>query len=75
MEWINIEDKSPLKKDLGVEFLCHVETVTGLKHQICEWFNEEVEGSPSHFLIDLGWPQSKKEITHWMPLPEPPKEK
>lgn len=65
-EWISVKDRLP---ELGTDVLCfdqlegmHVQRLE--KDTLCGtvWFDYYDQG------INLDW------VTHWMPLPEPPKE-
>ena len=77
MEWISCEDRLPEPEsyvltatpyDFVADTMLHIEGFTLTNLLYCEdkiegayWFNDQI-GEESHG------------VTHWMPLPEPPKE-
>ena len=78
-EWISIEDKLPevvsinkgyrstVKKSIRVLCVCVQKSgKTMVKEGYCEWYNDYNEPR---------WqiPGTIDDVTHWMPLPEPPK--
>lgn len=76
-DWISVHDKMP---DFGIEILMLIPT--GLSFVcagfICERHLEDDEGEISAICLcdqygdDIGY--SIECLTHWMPLPEPPKD-
>ena len=62
-EWIRVEDRLPESKG---EVLISYERYGKRVVDITCWLN-------GHFAITV-WSWFNYEITHWMPLPEPPKE-
>ena len=78
-EWISVEDKLPevvsihkgyrstVKKSIRVLCVCVQKSgKTMVKEGYCEWYNDYNEPR---------WqiPGTIDDVTHWMPLPEPPK--
>ena len=69
MKWISVKDQLPIpneKKDiLGINIDSSPEMFWIAIYKNCDYYNKldfyEEEGRPIH-------------ITHWMPLPEPPRE-
>ena len=61
MEWISVEDRLP---DTGVEVMTLMRGVHMLawRTKDTEWINDNDESEGINC------------VTHWMPLPEPPKE-
>ena len=60
-EWISVKDRLP---ENGKMAICK----TDWFYEICQWDAwSEVWFSPTHI-------HKKDYVTHWMPLPEPPKE-
>jgi hypothetical protein len=59
IEWIDVKDRLPEKEN---EYLVFGINVTTLNFIEGEWYSDVFNA-----IID------KKLITHWMPLPEPPK--
>lgn len=71
-EWISVQDRLPAKDD-HTEYL-----ITDGEHCFVGSYRHKAKAWDSHI---LGWIQMQSggkwvdvEITHWMPLPEPPKE-
>ena len=70
MEWIKIEDKKP---EIGQEVIIYFE-ITGI--EIAKYFHPEPDNDfPGIEKMDCftskeGW--LCDDVTHWMPLPEPP---
>lgn len=61
-EWISVKDRLPTQKS-------YVLVYTICPNVECQvWFYDE----NGHWYDECGW--SRGEPTHWMPLPEPPKE-
>lgn len=66
MEWISVKDKMPRINEVVLVYDKFIEDVsTGY---ISEFLGDRVV-----WIIDYGQSISD-EVTHWMPLPEPPKE-
>lgn len=64
--WISVKDRLPEKDAL---YLIHAPSLDEKKPLItCAWYNPNLPGWS--MLVEC-W---LKAITHWMPLPEPPKE-
>ncbi|MEE1301623.1 MAG: DUF551 domain-containing protein [Bacteroidales bacterium] len=59
-EWINVKDELPLVQDDYLVYLPngHIRTAY--------WMTED--------FWEKGYYSNRLEVTHWMPLPEPPKE-
>lgn len=75
-ERISVEDKLPEEADnfMGSGFSVNVLVVdSGGDMDICRymypWRNMDLLG----FSLDKGSVVNKDDVTHWMPLPEPPK--
>jgi hypothetical protein len=69
-QWISVEDKLPIEKDI---VLCYVHSTTGEGNCLGTLRNGEfwllqVDGK------QLSFPCLHLKVTHWMPLPKPPKE-
>lgn len=59
MKWINIKDEMPEEKD-SVHLITDGKTVVSAEY---------VSWPPYAWIL----PHKMKKVTHWMPLPEPPK--
>jgi hypothetical protein len=66
VEWISVKDRLPSPGPDGAEFLVVVRAKGGPYVEI-GWFGDGV-------WLFGNVKVSKRYITHWMPLPEPPKE-
>ena len=68
-EWISVKDRLP---EAGSRVLVFDET----SEEFDLWSLEprESEWCPIGWYDSAGWFRRGDEITHWMPLPEPPKE-
>ena len=65
MEWINIQETLPEK--LG-SFLCYVKReIADDEIHVGRYYENGVWVIGRNFCFDIG------EVTHWMPLPKPPK--
>lgn len=65
MEWVSVKDRLPEKKGLYI-----------VAYHPCHWGNvsEETEIGMDSFRGKECWAKAKyQRVTHWMPLPEPPK--
>lgn len=62
MEWISVKDRLPDNNDEVLMFICGVH-VLGYVDINGEWYN------------DVDEKEFSGSVTHWMPLPDPPKEK
>ena len=80
-EWISVDDRLPEKDGA---YLVTTNGVSGLQNVKFRWFAKDGEMVEAHDLarqkdvwylydIECGY-VSIKTVTHWMPLPEPPKE-
>ena len=67
-EWISVEERLPEEKPYRLEFLIGCKS-NGVVHEIL--YNSKTQKFVS---IDKGNFELKN-VTHWMPLPEPPEEK
>lgn len=77
--WISVKDRLPeLKKEVMVYAVGKIEGFTGRHaYALCDRFVQHVfPSSPGHERWSTPWEyfHTDYEITHWMPLPEPPKE-
>ena len=80
MEWTNVKNSLPenysyvlVSNDTKTS---EPRSISIARYEIDEWnflFGNDNEGT-SVACSDLTWSMRKDEITHWMPLPEPPKE-
>lgn len=74
MEWISVNDKLPTDEDSWRYFIC-MTTATGRSKGVIpmRWDVTKVRGK-----IVRRWKWEGRispwEVTHWMPLPDPPKE-
>ena len=66
MKWISVTDNAPRIGDVVLVYDKHIEDVT--TGYISEFLRDR-----RVWIIDCGQSISD-EVTHWMPLPEPPKE-
>ena len=66
MEWISVKDRLP--KEIMKPYLVYIEGFSDPDEAIeISWYDGELQ-IPQY-------PELEKGITHWMPLPEPPKER
>jgi len=77
--WISVKDRLPeLNKEVMVYAVGKIEGFTGRHaYALCDRFVQHVfPSSPGHERWSTPWEyfHTDYEITHWMPLPEPPKE-
>lgn len=73
MEWISVKDKLPTEEDNM--YLVSVISPSGkLRTTFCRWENRRPYYKPAKWNWIRREVVSIKDITHWMPLPEPPKE-
>ena len=72
-KWISVKDGLPENQD-GKCFLVMVKTLTQHNIDVAEWFNPDIEGEANswHCCKHLHGRGYSFEVTHWMPLPEPP---
>ena len=62
MEWISVKDRLPEKEDEVLAYEFHGDiNIAYIRGN--EWRN-----------LESGWAMDKTHVTHWMPLPEPPKQ-
>ena len=66
MEWISVKDRMPNMKDIVLVYDTFLECVS-------IGYISEFLGKRAVWVIDYGESVSDT-VTHWMPLPEPPKE-
>lgn len=66
MEWISVKDRMPSMKDIVLVYDTFFEDVS-------IGYISEFLGERTIWIIDYGESVSDT-VTHWMPLPEPPKE-
>ena len=66
MEWISVKDRMPNMKDIVLVYDTFLECVS-------IGYISEFLGERTVWIIDYGESVSDT-VTHWMPLPEPPKE-
>jgi hypothetical protein len=74
-EWISVKDRLPDESGLYITFGCTAVPVRWLHNfdknvgKFGAWWNYEPDGKehPRYRFIEAG------NITHWMPLPQPPK--
>jgi len=65
-EWISVKDKLPEEDEMMILFY-------STEGGVCSG-NYEVEEEVYYSLDYIGGAGYRKSVTHWMPLPEPPKE-
>ena len=74
-EWISVDDRLPEESGIYITFGCTAVPVRWF-HNFCKdmgkfgaWWNYDTDGNkhPRYRFIEA------EDITHWMPLPEPPK--
>jgi len=66
MEWISVKDRLPNKK--GRAYLVFIGDYSNSQDAVeVAWFDGKLEIND--------YPELEDGITHWMPLPEPPKSK
>lgn len=77
MEWISVKERLPendpnIRKHIDANFGCLTVLVyNGVVKQTNRYFCKESKmGLPK----TDGWEWASRDVTHWMPLPEPPKE-
>lgn len=73
MDWISVKDRMP-KSIANKVIVCCQNGYVGFAHYekyngIEEWYNLESQKPFSEWVEE-----NEYEVTHWMPLPEPPKE-
>lgn len=69
MDWISVKDKLPEKVE-GTHYLVMVKHITLSEMEVAEWW---FDGDERWIWM---WEHNGTvhlEVTHWMPLPEPPK--
>ena len=67
-KWIPVKERLPEPKFAREWYLVHLES------GCIKTLAFEKSGTPNNLFKD-GWHETASRITHWMPLPEPPKEK
>lgn len=84
MEWISVKDRLPKPYDFVLVFAdpkgSNEPTPISLARllpggTLWQFLSEYGDGSGVGVYQDLEWPAEKEDITHWMPLPKPPKKK
>lgn len=69
MEWISVKDRLPNEGDIVVAWLFKK------KEPACVRFERDKHGPIWYELVTVDRDNDREDlITHWMPLPEPPKE-
>ena len=84
VEWISVKDRLP---ETNGKYLCanysktlnryFIEVLSFAKdlHKVDEFDFKEEKGKSGFYMYDSEWGYSHfRNVTHWMPLPEPPKE-
>lgn len=66
MNWIKCSDKLPPKKGKYIIY-------RDIKYVTTSWFNDEKKFEYESGCCDT-YEYNDNEVTHWMPLPEPPKD-
>ena len=76
--WISVEERLP---DKNGQYLVYTKWTYGSFIRLCCWtpkyngFEEHLKGRAIWYVYDSEYGDYEcKDITHWMPLPEPPKE-
>lgn len=67
-EWISVKDRLPEKTGKQRGFY-----LVALSNGVVKELAYEFEHY-NNMLFDVGWHETAYPVTHWMPLPEPPKE-
>lgn len=67
MEWINVQDRLP---NPDQKVLCFADS----EIYLCEYMESHEEKYFYSEVWDYNTSRKRPEITHWMPLPKPPKE-
>jgi hypothetical protein len=83
VEWISVKDRLP---ETNGKYLCanysktfnryFIEVLSFAKdlHKVDEFDFKEEKGKSGFYMYDSEWGYSRfRNVTHWMPLPEPPK--
>ena len=72
-EWISVDERLP---DKGGKYLVYRELCNGLSLMNIINYDPNYDGHAMWFLFDGEWGDCEvNNVTHWMPLPEPPKMK
>lgn len=78
-EWISVKDKQPLKIENGLGMSGVIAAIRESDGQMRTGYRIfEIAKARNHYVSRWLYPWnriSNETITHWMPLPEPPKEK
>lgn len=78
-KWISVEDELPEDyvpySYTETKYLVYTEKPTGFFIEMAEWFTSDCEDVKSHFNLERPYFGYDIKITHWQPLPNPPKQK
>lgn len=69
-EWIRVKDRLPEPEFRGQQRGFYLVALSnGVVKELAYEFH-----AYKNMLFDVGWHETAYPVTHWMPLPEPPKE-
>ena len=71
MKWISVKDKLPEPPDNLDELIVVVSGIDDNEERYVHWAAVYAYGKDHEVFSIPGW--SQMNVTHWMPLPEPPK--
>lgn len=66
MEWISVEDGLP-------DDLDYVDILINAKRRVVDVEFDSESKTWSYWKARVGWKEIKNNVTHWMPVPQPPK--
>lgn len=72
-QWIRVKDRLPTQEGQYLVVVCHLNCLNHVRQRMkVARFNKSGEHKKAHFYGNQTF--RAKDITHWMPLPKPPKE-
>jgi hypothetical protein len=75
MKWINVKDKLPTTGPCGSEEVLVYRSSVLDKFHVCIYFGKDPWFKCGHhWNLKHGHNKAAEDVTHWMPLPEPPNE-
>lgn len=75
MKWTSVNDRLPEPIKSGedpVKYLVYVDYPPFGETMTADWYGDREAGSDCFWIEGVGW--ADYGLTHWMPLPEPPKD-